>query len=257
MGHTCTSENYTIDGIGFKDLADVGIIIESYRILETIIKLDYKFQKISSYHLDYDWFLFQYKTVRVAFAVSQGAAMVVDLAERFHASGIKYIVRIGTIGALISNLKLGDFIIPYASIRDEGTSGFYLDVKSPALADIDFTQALSIVLRGKGYVVHNGIVWSTDGRWKESNEAIRSRISDGSIGTDMESSALFAFGINRRVPVASISVLSDEICDSGDEYKGLSDKEIWFNKVLPKMPVAFNAIIETVSTLFNNNTGKQ
>lgn len=257
MGLACINENYSIDGIGFKDLADVGIIIESYRILERIIKLDFKFKKISSYHLDYDWFLFQYASIRVAFAVSQGAAMVVDLAERFHASGIKYVVRIGTIGALNPNLKLGDFIIPYASIKDEGTSGFYLNAKSPALADIDFSQALSNALRGKGYVVHNGIVWSTDGRWKESNEAIRSMINDGAIGTDMESSALFAFGINRKVPVASISVLSDEICDSGDEYKGLSDKEIWFNKVLPKMPVAFNAIVETVSSSFYNIAGKQ
>lgn len=43
---------------------------------------------------------------------------------------------------------------------------------------------------------------------------IARRISDGAIGTDMESSALFAFGIDRKTSVVSISVLSDEIHNS-------------------------------------------
>jgi uridine phosphorylase len=228
-------------------LADVGIILESKPILDKILELDYDFQVISSYHLDYDWYLLDIYGTRIAFAVSQGASMAVDLAERYIASGAKKIIRIGTIGSLNDALRLGEYIIPYAAIKDEGTSDFYLEPKSPAIADIEFTQQLSNALRQRNNIVHNGIVWSTDGRWKETDTAIARRISDGAIGTDMESSALFAFGIDRKISVASISVLSDEIHNSEGDYKGLSDKDIWFGKVLPKMSEAFETIIKVVT----------
>lgn len=242
-----TSGQFIQEGIGFKDLADVGIILESKPILDKILELDYDFQVISSYHLDYDWYLLNMHGVRIAFAVSQGASMAVDLAERYIASGVRKIVRIGTIGSLNDTLRLGEYIIPYAAIKDEGTSDFYLEPKSPAIADIEFTQRLSNALRQRNNVVHNGIVWSTDGRWKETDTAIARRISDGAIGTDMESSALFAFGIDRKTSVVSISVLSDEIHNSEGDYKGLSDKDIWFGKVLPKMTEAFETIIKVVT----------
>lgn len=85
------------------------------------------------------------------------------------------------------------------------------------------------------------------GRWKETDTTIARRISDGAIGTDMESSALFAFGVDRKTSVVSISVLSDEIHNSEGDYKGLSDKDIWFGKVLPKMTEAFETIIKVVT----------
>lgn len=231
-------------GIGFDNIADYGIILESKPILEVILQMNYDFEIISSYHLDYDWYYLNYNGKRVVVAVSQGASMAVDLAERYASSGIKKIVRIGTIGALSEDLKLGDYVVPYASIKDEGTSKFYLRVESPAISDIALTIAITQELRENKHTVNNGIIWSTDGRWKESDDAIASRISDGAIATDMESSALFAFGIDQKVSVASVSILSDEIYGVSGNQKGLSDKDIWFYKVLPKAQVAFATLLE-------------
>lgn len=231
-------------GIGFDNIADYGLILESKPILETILKLNYEFEIVSSYHLDYDWYFLERNGRRIVLAVSQGASMAVDLAERYISSGVKKVIRIGTTGSLIPGLKLGDYVIPYASIKDEGTSKFYIQLESPAIADIDLVMQVTKKLRSRNNRVNNGIVWSTDGRWKETDEAIASRTSDGAIATDMESSALFAFGIDKKIPVASISVLSDEIFSSEGEQKGLSDKDIWFSKVLPKMAEAFTALVE-------------
>ena len=244
MAKSLTTGQFVQKGIGFEKLADFGIILESKPILDTILNLNYDFRVISSYHLDYDWFLLEINDIKIVFAVSQGASMAVDLAERYIVSGVKKIVRIGTIGSLSEKLHLGEYVVPYAAIKDEGTSYFYLEPKSPAISDIEFSQEISEALRKHGDKVHNGIVWSTDGRWKETDDAVARRISDGAIGTDMESSALFAFGIDKRIPIASISLLSDEIHNSQEQYKGLSDKEILFDKVLPKMSEAFKALIE-------------
>ena len=234
---------YIQDGIGFSDIADYGIILESKPILDELLKLDYDYEIISSYHLDYDWYYLELTGKRLVFAVSQGASMAVDLAERYLHSGIKQVVRIGTTGALTNKTKLGDYVIAYAAIKDEGTSSFYIQKESPAIADIMFVEQISNSLKKSGYTVHNGIVWSTDGRWKETDEAVTSRVSDGAIATDMESSALFAFGIDKHCSVASVSVLSDEIYNSDGEQKGLSDKTIWFEKVLPRMTDVFKTLI--------------
>lgn len=233
-------------GIGFDNIADYGIILESKPVLDTILALDYDFEVISSYHLDYDWYYLEIDNIRIVFAVSQGASMAVDLAERYISSGVKKVIRIGTTGALVSDVRLGDYVIAYAAIKDEGTSRFYIKKESPAVADIDFVMRISQKLRNRGNTVNNGIVWSTDGRWKETDEAVVSRVSDGAISTDMETSALYAFGIDRKTSVASISVLSDEIYNSEGEQKGLSDKDVWFNMVLPKMAEAFKGFVELV-----------
>lgn len=233
-------------GIGFDNIADYGIILESKPVLDTILALDYDFEVISSYHLDYDWYYLEVDKIRIVFAVSQGASMAVDLAERYISSGVKKVIRIGTTGALVSDVRLGDYVIAYAAIKDEGTSRFYIQKESPAVADIDFVMRISQKLRNRGNTVNNGIVWSTDGRWKENDEAVVSRVSDGAISTDMETSALYAFGIDRKTSVASISVLSDEIYNSEGDQKGLSDKDVWFNMVLPKMAEAFKGFVELV-----------
>jgi len=70
----------------------------------------------------------------------------------------------------------------------------------------------------------------------------------GAIAADMESSALFAFGLQKKINIASVSVLSDEIHkDEGDGPKGLSDKEVWFNLVLPAFRMIFDILPEVFS----------
>ncbi len=240
--------DYIQKGIGFDNIADYGIIIESQPILESIFELNYDFEIINSYHLDYNWYYLNKNQTRIVFAVTQGAPMAVDLAERFVASGVKCMVRIGTTGALVEHVRLGDYVIAYAAIKDEGTSGFYIQKESPALANIEFVSKISDKLRETGSIVNNGIVWSTDGRWRETDEMVRLRSADGAIATDMESAALFAFGISKRIPLASISILSDEIYNSEGDQKGLSDKQIWFDMVLPKCKEAFKCLVELFSS---------
>lgn len=246
-------EEFEMKDIGFKEIAEYGIILESYRILEYFIEQGIEFKTVSSYHLDYDWYLYKKNGVKIAVAVSQGAPMAVDLAERYKSSGIKYITRIGTTGALDKALRLGEIALPIASVKDEGTSNFYIESNAPAVADLELFKKLEDKLKKNGEKVNIGISWSTDGRWKETDEMVRKYVSSGAIFADMESSALFAFGLNRRVKVASLSILSDEIQeDEGDAPKGLSDKDIWFDQVLPKMLVAFNNIVEVYEDIDQN-----
>lgn len=163
-------EEFEMKDIGFKEIAEYGIILESYRILEYFIEQGIEFKTVSSYHLDYDWYLYKKNGVKIAVAVSQGAPMAVDLAERYKSSGIKYITRIGTTGALDKALRLGEIALPIASVKDEGTSNFYIESNAPAVADLELFKKLEDKLKKNGEKVNIGISWSTDGRWKETDE---------------------------------------------------------------------------------------
>lgn len=245
-------------GIGFKKIAKYGIILESYRLLEYLTSQGFSFETVSSYHLDYDWYLYNKssltKPTKIAIAVSQGAPMVVDLAERYVTSGVKYIVRIGTTGSLVDELNLGEVMVPYAAIKDEGTSKFYIHQNAPAIADIELSQRISEQIRKKGKIVHQGISWSTDGRWKENDQMVKDYTASGATAGDMESSALFAFGLEKKVSVVSVSMLSDDIHQKGEGPKGLSDKDVWFNMVLPTFKLIFEAVTEIFCEL-NNDKG--
>lgn len=230
--------------IGFKSLCTSGIIIESYRILEYLVETsNIEFFRVSSYHLDYDWFGIELHDRRIAVAVSQGAPMAVDLAERYRDSGAQKIVRIGTAGTLTKSAQVGDIIIPFAAIRDEGTSKFYQSSEAPALSDVPLSLTLSNRLRQEAVNVHNGIIWSTDGRWRETDGLIAQRMADGALATDMESAALFAFGQFHRMRTSSVSVISDEIIHGDEnELRGLSEEQSWFETVLPRLLQAFTQV---------------
>lgn len=236
--------------IGFKEIAKYGIILESYRILEYLISKWINFKILSSYHLDYDWYLYTDPITKldIIVAVSQWAPMAVDLWERYISSWVEIIARIGTTWALVDWLKLWDIAIPYASIKDEGTSGFYINKNAPAIADINFSQKIWNTLENNNLKVHYWISWSTDWRWRETDEMVTEYTNSWAIFADMESSALFSLWLQKKVSVASISVLSDEIhSDIWSEHKGLSDKDVWFNLVLPTFEKIFYWLVKVFS----------
>jgi purine-nucleoside phosphorylase len=58
---------------------------------------------------------------------------------------------------------------------------------------------------------HAGPVWSTDAFYRETKGLVKSCQERGILGIDMELAALFAVGRFRRVAVAGLLVVSDEL----------------------------------------------
>jgi uridine phosphorylase len=81
--------------------------------------------------------------------------------EELIMSGAKYLVRLGTTGALQKNINLGDIIIPTSAVRLEGE---YIPIEFPAVADIDIVDALVRATQEKNQKPHIGIIMSHDAR---------------------------------------------------------------------------------------------
>jgi uridine phosphorylase len=131
--------------------------------------------------------------------------------EELIMSGAKYLVRLGSTGALQKNINLEDIIIPTSAVRLEGTSVEYIPIELPAIADIDIVDALIKAAQEKNQKSHIGIIMSHDAFYKGSvfadpdflkREQIW--IDSNVLSVENESSALFTIGYLRKVKVGTI-----------------------------------------------------
>ena len=131
--------------------------------------------------------------------------------EELIMSGAKYLVRLGTTGALQKNIHLGEIIISTSAVRLEGTSVEYIPIEFPAVADLDIIDALVKATQEKKLKSHIGIIMSHDAFYKGSVFAgpdflkrEQVWIDSNVLSIENESSALFTIGYLRKVKVGTI-----------------------------------------------------
>src|SRR3990172_5851460 len=103
---------------------------------------------------------------------SPAAALVVDLCSFLP---IKTSLLLGMCGGLRRRYQVGDYLVPVASIRGEGTSDFYFPPEVPALANFLMQKAVTEVLEQDQSVYHIGITFTTNMRFWEFNQEFRSK----------------------------------------------------------------------------------
>lgn len=90
---------------------------------------------------------------------SPSAAIAVEELARV---GIDTFVRVGSCGAIQSDVSVGDLVITTAAVRQEGTSKEYVRDDYPAVAHDEVTTALVTAAERLGYEYHVGVTCSTD-----------------------------------------------------------------------------------------------
>jgi len=154
---------------------------------------------------------------------SPAAALVIDLLSF---TNPKACLMLGMCGGLRRKYQIGEYLLPVAAIRGEGTSDFYFPPDVPALANFLIQKALSDVLDRKKSVYHIGIVHSTNIRFWEFSDSFRQKLIDERVqGIEMECATLFAAGYKRHVYVGALLMISDlPLNKSGIKTKEISAK---------------------------------
>ncbi|RGZ01603.1 nucleoside phosphorylase [Clostridium sp. AM58-1XD] len=165
----------------------------------------------------------QYKGVPViALSTGIGGPSAAIAIEEMKAIGVRTILRIGSCGALQSNMMTGDLIISTGSVRDDGTTSTYVDIGFPAVPDLEITGIIQQVCRKRGFRYHSGITRSHDSYYadtaKERTDYWHSR---GILGEDLETAALFVVAGLRGLRAASI--LNIVVEWEGDVKEGIHD----------------------------------
>lgn len=122
----------------------------------------------------------------------------------------KAVLFLGMCGGLHPSLKVGDFILPMAAIRDEGASKHYMPPQVPALPTFKIQKFVSQILFEKGYDYRTGVIHTTDYRFWEFDQEFRDKLrSERVIGIDMECASLFVAGFACKVPMGALLLVSD------------------------------------------------
>lgn len=149
---------------------------------------------------------------RISFAnISVGAPATVMAMEEMIACGAKAFIGFGFAGSLQEEAPIGSLLIPGKCIRDEGTSYHYLSKDVEVAPSARLKKVIQKACIEKGSNVLSGLHWTTDAVYMELVSTIKAYRKQGVLGVDMETSAMYALGIFRKVEVCNLLVVSDEI----------------------------------------------
>jgi AMP nucleosidase len=138
---------------------------------------------------------------------SPAAALVVDICSFLP---IRASVLLGMCGGLRRRYKLGDYLVPVAAIRGEGTSDFYFPSEVPALANFLMQRAVTEVMDEEKATYHIGITYTTNMRFWEFNEEFKTQLKNTKAqGIEMECATLFSASYKRKFTLGALLLISD------------------------------------------------
>lgn len=149
-----------------------------------------------------------------------GAPYAVMLLETLIRWGAQYIVFWGWCGSISPEVKIGDIIVPTSAMVDEGTSKHYPqgafnspDGQKTLLSKPDgmLVEALAHQLHTNHLSCHFGPIWTTDAIYRETKAKVAHYQRNNVLAVEMELSALFTVARFRRVSLAGVLVVSDEL----------------------------------------------
>ena len=138
---------------------------------------------------------------------SPAAALVVDLCSFLP---LKAALLLGMCGGLRRRYKVGEYIVPVASVRAEGTSDFYFPPEVPSLANFLMQKAATEVLEKEKKTYHIGITYTTNLRFWEYNEQFIEHLkATRAQAIELECATLFTASYKRKFTLGALLLISD------------------------------------------------
>jgi AMP nucleosidase len=138
-----------------------------------------------------------------------GSAMAATTMDLLSAVAPKAVLFLGKCGGL-KKTKIGDFVLPIAAIRGEGTSNEYMPPEVPALPSFRLQRAVSeaIIKHGRDYFT--GTVFTTNRRVWEHDESVKDYLRRiRAVAIDMETATIFLVGFVNKIPKGALLLVSD------------------------------------------------
>ncbi len=156
---------------------------------------------------------------------------------------LKSVVMVGMCGGIDDILEIGNFIVPSAAIRGEGTSRHYIPPEFPAIPTSSVNRYCIGAVRKFGRDPRCGIVYTTDRRlWEFDEEFVNYLRQQRILGIEMELATLFSVAYHYEIPIGSIMLVSDmPLQKRGVKDKKLHD-EIYSEHMETHLDIAMDAI---------------
>jgi len=173
---------------------------------------------------------------------SANAATIMDLLGAIKPKAVLFL---GKCGGLKKKNKLGDFILPIAAIRGEGTTSDYLPEEVPALPAFNLQKAVSTTIRDHNQDYWTGVVYSTNRRVWEHDEDFKEYLRFIRVmGIDMETATIFITGFINYIPTGALLLVTDQPMIPEGVKTDETDKLVTDNYVEKQIQIGIDALMQ-------------
>lgn len=177
---------------------------------------------------------------------SASAATVMDLLSAIEPNAVLFL---GKCGGLKKKNEVGDFILPIAAIRGEGTSNDYFPPEVPALPAFALQKAISTTIRDYCLDYWTGTVYTTNRRVWEHDEEFKAYLQKIRVmAIDMETATIFSVGFANQISTGALLLVSDQPMISEGVKTSKSDSQVTAKFVDTHLTLG----IESLKQLINN-----
>lgn len=171
---------------------------------------------------------------------SPNAALMMDLLSSVKPKACLFL---GKCGGISDKTHLGDYILPLAGIRGEGTSNDYFPPEVPALPAFMLQRAVSTALRDNSYDYWTGTVYTTNRRVWEHDERFKEYLRvTRAMAVDMETATLFSCGFYNHIPTGALLLVSDNPMEPDGVKTEESDNKVTKNFAATHVRVGIEAM---------------
>ncbi|MCQ2349880.1 MAG: AMP nucleosidase [Paludibacteraceae bacterium] len=179
---------------------------------------------------------------------SPNAAIIMDLLMAIKPKAVLFL---GKCGGIKEKNRVGDYIMPLAAIRGEGTSNDFFPPEVPALPAFSLLRVISSNIRDAGRDYWTGTVYTTNRRVWEHDENFKEKLRTcRSLAVDMETATLFTVGFYNHISTGALLLVSDmPMTDQGIKTEE-SDRKVTANYGDEHLEIG----IKSLMSLINNST---
>lgn len=169
------------------------------------------------------------------------AATVMDLLSAVEPAAVLFLGKCGG----LKKSKVGDFVLPIAAIRGDGTSNEYMPPEVPALPSFRLQRAVSESIIRRRCDYWTGTVYTTNRRVWEHDEEFKDYLRKiRAIGIDMETATIFLVGFANSIPKGALLLVSDSPMTPEGVKTGASDKAVTEKYVRLHLEIGIESLIE-------------
>lgn len=173
---------------------------------------------------------------------SANAATIMDLLVAKDPKGVLFL---GKCGGLKDSTEIGNFILPIAAIRGEGTSNDYFPPEVPALPSFKLHKFVSDRIASRDLEYRTGVIYTTNRRLWEHDTAFLERLQKLTcIGIDMETATVFIVGHHNQIARGALLLVSDVPTTPDGVKTEASDREVTQNWAEIHLEIGIEAMTE-------------
>lgn len=155
---------------------------------------------------------------------SPNAATIIDCLSAIEPKACLFL---GKCGGLKRKNDIGDFILPIAAIRGEGTSDDYFPPEVPALPAFALQKAISTTIRDNNLDYWTGTVYTTNRRVWEWDDDFKDYLRKIRVmAIDMETATIFSTAFANEIPAGALLLVSDQPMTPDGVKTEISDKSV-------------------------------